>query len=73
MQRRVVTIVGMAKTRRKRPQVHGRARQTGKTRLINFEIDVQLDESLAAAAEREKRTKRAILTLALERYLQQSS
>jgi len=61
-------MLSMAKKRqRRKPQ--GRSRETGKTRSFNFEIEPGLDDALTEAAEREKRTKRAILTLALERYL----
>jgi predicted DNA-binding protein len=65
-------MVRMATQRRRTRQAKGRARETGKTHVFMFELEPELDAALNAAAERERRTKRAILTIALERYLKES-
>lgn len=59
--------VPMAKRRPKRPK--GRARQRGETNLFAFELDPRLDAALEECAARERRTKKAVTTLALEDYL----
>jgi hypothetical protein len=47
----------------------GRAREQGKTRLLNVELETFLDDALEACRQKERRTKKAIVTLALEDYL----
>jgi hypothetical protein len=47
----------------------GRARERGETRPFTFEMDLPLDNALEACARQERRTKKAVLTFALEQYL----
>jgi len=59
----------MAKERHKRSQQpKGRARDRGAAVPFTLDLDPALDEVLDACAGQERRTKRAIVTLALERY-----
>jgi hypothetical protein len=55
------------KTDEERPQ--GRARETGKTRLVTVELDVRLDDALEAFRQKDRRTKKAVIEMALEEYL----
>lgn len=57
----------MAKKKPKPPR--GRARETGKSRAVNFEFTVALDEALDTCAESEDRTRTAVLVRALKAYL----
>jgi hypothetical protein len=47
----------------------GRARETGKTRLVTVELDVKLDDALEAFRQKDRRTKKAVIEMALEEYL----
>jgi hypothetical protein len=47
----------------------GRARELGKTRLVTIEIDVLLDDALEAFRQADRRTKKAVVTMALEEFL----
>jgi len=46
-----------------------RARDTGAVRLIGAEVDPALDDALERCAGLERRSKKAVITLALEEYL----
>jgi hypothetical protein len=59
-----VTMLGMAK---KKSQ--GRARQRGDTVPFTLELDPELDRALEACRDRDMRTKKAIVTIALQEYL----
>ena len=58
-------MLGMAKKRKPT----GRARQSGKTRLVTFEFPAALDEALERHARSDYRSKKAIVVLALQEYL----
>jgi hypothetical protein len=56
---------GVKRTRRGRK----RARDRGEVRPFTVELEAALGEALKACAERDRRTKKAVLVLALEKYL----
>jgi hypothetical protein len=47
----------------------GRAREQGKVRFVGAEVDPRLDDAIEECALKERRSKKAIITLALEEYL----
>jgi hypothetical protein len=47
----------------------GRARERGQTHVITTELPAGLDGQLEACCQKERRTKTAVVTLALEDYL----
>jgi hypothetical protein len=49
----------------------GRARDRGDVRLVTVELDTRLDDAIEACRRRDRRTKKAVITLALEAYLSQ--
>ncbi len=57
---------GVAKAPKKKPE---RARDRGVIRPVTVEIAPELDEALEACARRDRRTKKAVLTIAIEEYL----
>jgi len=57
------------KPKKSRPEAQGRARDRGDTRLVTFELNAALDQALEEQSKRERRSKKAVLTLALEVYL----
>lgn len=64
---------GMA-TKKNRPskaidKTGGRARELGQTQTFTFEMTPELKEQFAACATKERRTLKAVLTVALEEYL----
>ena len=61
-------MLDMAKKRPKKPA--GRARDRGETRLVTFELDVKLDDALEVFHQRDRRTKKAIVSMALEQFLE---
>lgn len=50
-------------------ELSGRARDAGKTRLVGVELSMELVEALESVARRDRRTKRAVVELALEEYM----
>jgi hypothetical protein len=60
----------MAQRRSRRPK--GRARERGETHTFTLELDPRLDAALEECAYRERRTKKAVTTLALEAYIGQT-
>jgi hypothetical protein len=48
----------------------GRARDRGETRPFTVELTPPLDDALEARAAKDMRTKKAVLVLALQEYLQ---
>jgi hypothetical protein len=58
-------MLGMAKKKTN----GGRAREHGKVRFVGAEIDPRLDDAIEECVSQERRTKKAIITLALEEYL----
>jgi len=47
----------------------GRAREMGRTVTFTFEMDPDLSQALEDCAKAESRTKRAIIVLALKKYM----
>ena len=56
----------------KSDETHGRARERGVTRLVTVELEVALDDALELARHAERRTRKAVITLAIEEYLKKS-
>ncbi len=48
----------------------GRARELGGVVALNAEIDPRLDEAIEAFRIRDRRTKKAVITMALEEFLE---
>ena len=61
-------MIVMAKPK-KQSEPRGRARERGATTSFTFEMEPPLGAALEACARRDKRTKKAVLTIALEKYL----
>lgn len=57
------------KRRGRKPHLTGRARDTGKTRLVTFELDAWLDDAVEAFRYKDQRTKRTIVQMALKEFL----
>jgi phage terminase large subunit-like protein len=66
-----MAIMAKKKTSRAQPETKGRARERGDTVTFTFEMDPPLDAAFEAAAIQERRTKKAVLTMALEKYLKE--
>ncbi len=66
---------GMAKKRMKtdtKPDAKkppGRARDTGVTRIVTFEIPVDLDDAVEEYRQDEDRTKKSVMIMALKKLL----
>jgi predicted transcriptional regulator len=60
----------MSKKRPTQPAGQGRARDRGATRTITVELDPALDDALEAFRIKDRRTKRAVVTIAIEQYLE---
>jgi hypothetical protein len=54
----------------KKKPARGRSRERGDSVPFMFELSPDLNAALEACAERDLRTKRAVVTLALQDYLQ---
>jgi hypothetical protein len=50
----------------------GRARETGVTISFNFEMSPRLNATLKACSKKERRTLKAVITLALEQYFERA-
>jgi hypothetical protein len=62
-------MLAVAKKPKKPVRGQGRARATGKTRLVTVELTVALDDALEAFRQADKRTKKAVIEMALEKLL----
>jgi hypothetical protein len=62
-------MLGMA-DRKKNRSKGGRARERGVVRLINVEVDPRLDDAIEAFMVQDRRSKKVIVTMALEEFLQ---
>jgi hypothetical protein len=68
-QKETDTMLGMA-DRKKNRNKGGRARQRGEVRLINAEVDPRLDDAVEEFMIRDRRSKKVVITMALEEFLQ---
>jgi predicted transcriptional regulator len=55
---------------KKKKQPKGRARERGDSITFTFEMSPALNEAVGECAEKDMRTKRAVIVLALQDYLQ---
>jgi hypothetical protein len=53
----------------KKPKKTGRARDRGDTRLVTIELDAALDDAIEAFRQQDRRTKKTVITMALEEFL----
>ncbi len=47
----------------------GRSRKRGETRAFTLELPATLDDALECRAEQDRRSKKAVVVIALEQYL----
>ena len=55
--------------RKKQRPTKGRARERGDSVYVGVEVDPRLDAALEACAAKDLRSKKAVITLALQEYL----
>jgi hypothetical protein len=61
----------MAEQKKNNRKPVGRARSRGEVRLLTLEVDPRLAEALENFAAQDRRSKRTVLTMALEEFLTQ--
>jgi hypothetical protein len=62
-------MIAMTRQHKTGPTRRGRARDRGTTVPVTVELDTALDAALEAVRLKDRRTKRAVITIAIEEYL----